>query len=49
MQGREHHLTARQCLEMGLVDEIVGELDLLTPYPKNLLASIEGVGSHSAA
>ena len=49
MQGREHHLTAQQCLDMGLVDEIVGELELLNPQPRVLIAPVELVSETSAA
>lgn len=49
MQGREHHFTAWQCLNMGLVDEVVGDIDLLNPQPLVNVTSIELVGEHSAA
>lgn len=49
MQGREHHLTSQQCLEMGLVDVIVGELGVMTPSLEMLMAPIELVSENSAA
>ena len=49
MQGREHHLTARQCLDMGLIDEIVGGLESLNPFPKRVVTPLERVNGHSAA
>lgn len=49
LQGREHHLTAQQCLELGVVDEIVGDMELLLPEPVMVLAPLERVSEHSAA
>lgn len=49
MQGREHHFTAWQCLNMGLVDEVVGDIDLLNPSPVVNVTAIELVSEHSAA
>ena len=49
MQGREHHLTAQECLEMGLVDEVVGDLGLLNPFQGRLLAPVESQKDEPAA
>jgi ATP-dependent protease ClpP protease subunit len=41
LQGREHHLTAQECLEFGLVDEITGDLRSLRPGERAGLKVVE--------